>query len=144
MNRVMLIGRLTRDLEVRNTPSGASVLRFSVAVDRRVQAGSEPQADFINCVAWNKTAELMAQYLHKGSKVAVEGRIQTGSYDKEGTRVYTTDVVAERVQFLDPKPTSGERGYSTPSYESDPAPMNDFDESLSLGAFDPSSEDLPF
>ena len=81
INRVVLVGRLTRDPELRKTNSGASVVSFTVACDRRFKTQGQPDADFISCVAWNKVADLMAQYLHKGSLVGVEGRIQTRNYD---------------------------------------------------------------
>ena len=98
MNKTFLTGRLTSDLELRNTQAGKSFCRFTLAVDR-VGEG----ADFISCTAWSKTAENMVKYLGKGSKIALCGRIQTGSYEKEGHKVYTTDVVASDVEFLDSK-----------------------------------------
>lgn len=109
MNNVNLIGRLTRDPELRYTTSGMAVVRFNLAVDRRMskekkqeaEAQNQPTADFISCTAWNKTAELLANYTQKGSKIAVEGRIQTGSYEKDGQRVYTTDVIVNQIEFLD-------------------------------------------
>lgn len=110
MNRVDLIGRLTKDLELRRSANGNSNLRFTLAVDRAFKQSGGPEADFISCVAFGKTAENMARYLHKGSLISVEGRIQTGSYmNQQGQRVYTTDVVADRVQFLEPKRAS--QGY---------------------------------
>ena len=102
MNNVTLIGRLTRDPEVRYT-SGTqmAVARFTIAVDRQFKRDGEPTADFIPIVAFGKTAELCERYISKGRQVAVEGRIQTGSYtNKDGNKVYTTDVVANRVEFL--------------------------------------------
>ena len=103
INRVVLVGRLTKDPVLRKTPSGASVVSFTVACNRRVQT-QEQSAEYINCVAWNKVAELMAQYLHKGSLIGLEGRIQTRSYDDQtGRRVYVTEVLADNVQFLEPK-----------------------------------------
>ena len=148
MNRVMLVGRLTKDLEKKVTSSGTSFLYFHVAINRRVQAGQEPQTDFVNCVAWNKTAELMAQYLNKGSMVGVEGRIQTRNYEKNGNMVYVTEVVAERVEFLSPKSGAniGSEDSST-NYESDSNAFGvspSFDEAFSMDAFDASDEDLPF
>ena len=109
MNNVNLIGRLTRDPELRYTTSGMAVVRFNLAVDRRMskekrqqaEAQNQPTADFISCTAWNKTAELLANYTQKGSKISVEGRIQTGSYEKDGQRVYTTDVIVNQIEFLD-------------------------------------------
>lgn len=102
MNRVILIGRTTKDIELRYTNNEKAVARFTIAVNRKVQDG----ADFINCVAWGKTAELLDKYVKKGHRVGIIGRIQTGSYDKDGKKVYTTDVVAEEVEFLE---ASGEK-----------------------------------
>lgn len=104
LNRVILIGRLTRDPELRYTPSGVAVTRFTVAVGRRYsnQQG-EREADFISTITWRGLAENCANYLKKGSMVSLEGRIQTGKYEKEGRTVYTTEVVADDVRFLDPR-----------------------------------------
>ncbi|MBP2024846.1 single-stranded DNA-binding protein [Peptoniphilus stercorisuis] len=115
MNNVCLVGRLTRDPELRYTTSGMAVVRFTLAVDRRMskekrmeaEAKNQPTADFISCTAWNKTAELIANYVQKGSRLGVEGRIQTGSYEKDGQRVYTTDVIVNSMEFLDPASQSG-------------------------------------
>ncbi|SHH52592.1 single-strand DNA-binding protein [Anaerosphaera aminiphila DSM 21120] len=109
MNNVCLIGRLTRDPELRYTPSGAAVVRFTLAVDRRMskerkmeaESKNQPTADFISCTAWNKTAELIANFLQKGRRIGVQGRIQTGSYEKDGHTVYTTDIVVDTMEFLD-------------------------------------------
>lgn len=109
MNSVNLVGRLTRDPELRYTQSGAAVVRFTLAVDRRLsrekraeaEANNQQTADFINCIAWNKTAELIANYLQKGRRIAISGRIQTGSYEKDGRTVYTTDVIVENMEFVD-------------------------------------------
>lgn len=104
MNNVTLIGNISRDLELRYSASQTAVLKFSVAVSRRKK---EDGADFINCIAFGKTAENMEKFCHKGSKVGVKGRIQTGSYEKEdGTKVYTTDIVADEVEFLDSREKS--------------------------------------
>jgi len=117
MNKVVLMGRLTRDPEVRYSQgeNALAIARYTLAVDRRFKRDGEQTADFINCVAWNKTADLMTQYLHKGSLIGLEGRIQTRSYDnQQGQRVYVTEVVAESVQFLEPKNTQS--GYSAQDY----------------------------
>lgn len=113
MNKVILMGRLTRDPEVRMSGDTA-VARFSLAVDRRFKRqGDEQTADFINCVAFGKTGEFVEKYGHKGTKFVVEGRIQTGSYtNKDGQRVYTTDVVVEQVEFAESKSTSGDNSSS--------------------------------
>ncbi len=120
INRVVLVGRLTRDPELRKTASNASVVSFTVACDRRFKTQGQPDADFISCVAWNKVADLMVQYLHKGSLVGVEGRIQTRNYDDaNGRRVYVTEVVADSVQFLEPKGANAntQQSYQQPSYQ---------------------------
>lgn len=104
MNNVSLIGRLTKDPELRYTPSGVAVARFTLAVNRTFKKEGEQQADFINIVTWRKTAENTANFLRKGSLAGVGGRIQTGSYDgQDGKKVFTVEVVAENVQFLEPK-----------------------------------------
>ena len=101
MNKVFLIGRLSRDPELRHTTSGTAVCQINVAISRPVSQGSEPQTDFINVVVWNKQAENVARYLSKGRQIAVEGRIQTRNYDNnEGKRTYVTEVIASNVEFL--------------------------------------------
>ena len=101
MNNVTPIGRTTREVELRYTTSQTAVARFSLAVERPVKDG-EKKADFPNIIVFGKQAENCEKYLAKGRKVAVQGRLQTGSYeDKDGKRVYTTDVIAERVEFLE-------------------------------------------
>lgn len=103
-NVTVLIGNLTKDVELRQTNSGVAVARFTLAVQRQFKnANGEKETDFIQCQAWKKTAELLAQYCQKGSKIAVRGSIRTGSYEKDGARVYTTEVVAEDIEFLTPK-----------------------------------------
>lgn len=107
MNKVILMGRLTRDPEVRYSQGDNSmaIARYSIAVDRRFKKdGDEQTADFINCVSFGKTAEFAEKYFHKGIKIAVVGRIQTGSYtNKDGQKVYTTDVVVEEQEFAESK-----------------------------------------
>ena len=109
MNRTILVGRLTKDPELRYTPSGVATASFTIAVNRpfKNQAG-ENEADFINCVVWRKPAENVANFLKKGSLAGVDGRIQTRNYEgQDGKRVYVTEVVAESVQFLEPKNSQG-------------------------------------
>src|SRR5690625_1783146 len=111
MNRVVLVGRLTRDPDLRYTPNGVAVATFTVAVNRpfKNQQG-EQEADFINCVAWRKQAENLANYMRKGSLVGVDGRVQTRSYDnQEGRRVYVTEILAESVYFLESRGSSQQR-----------------------------------
>jgi single-strand DNA-binding protein len=99
MNKTFLIGRTTKDIECRYTPqTQKAVARFTLAVNRMRK---EDGADFISCVAWGKTAEIMEKYVKKGHMVGISGRIQTGSYEKDGRKVYTTDVVVEDMEFLE-------------------------------------------
>ena len=101
MNKVFLIGRLSRDPELRHTGTGTAVCQINVAISRPVAQGAEPQTDFINVVVWNKQAENVARYLSKGRQIAIEGRIQTRNYDNnEGKRTYVTEVIASNVEFL--------------------------------------------
>ena len=120
MNSVQLIGRLTRDPEIRYTDGGASIARFGLAVDRRFKQENGADADFINIVSFGKTAEFIEKYFHKGMKIALNGRIQTGSYtDKYGKKVYTTDIVAENVEFCESKGTSSNNYAPAPASDGD-------------------------
>ena len=159
MNKVILVGRLTRDPELRTIASGTSTTSFSVAVNRPFtnQDGTR-EADFINCVAWRKQAENIAKYCTKGSQVAVEGRIQTGSFDgADGQKHYTTDIVADNVTFLGSRNASAgdssnydaasfaqpmpsyEESQSIPTTDVSEDPFKDFGEEIAL-----SDDDLPF
>ncbi|CBY55701.1 single-stranded DNA-binding protein [Listeria monocytogenes] len=115
MNRVVLVGRLTKDPELRYTPAGAAVATFTLAVNRPFKNGQgEQEADFIQCVVWRKPAENVANFLKKGSLTGVDGRVQTRNYEgDDGKRVYVTEIVAESVQFLEPKQNAVEG--STPN-----------------------------
>lgn len=146
MNRVVLVGRLTKDPDLRYTPAGVPVATFTLAVNRPFSNGQgEREADFINIVVWRKPAENCAKFLKKGSLAGVDGRIQTRNYDgQDGKRVYVTEVVAESVQFLEPKNSNGyqppmdappERG-NTGGVEGDPFAGN--------GQIDIADDDLPF
>ena len=108
MNKAILMGRLTKDPDIRYTQSGTAVASFTLAVNRRfVKEGEERQADFINIVAWNKTAEFVANYFKKGQQVGIIGRIQTRNYDNnEGKKVYVTEVIAEEAYFADSAKTN--------------------------------------
>jgi len=129
MNKVFLIGRLTRDPELRYTGSNIPVATFSLAVNRNfANQSGEREADFINIVVWRKQAENVCNFLDKGSLVSIEGRIQTGSYDdKDGNKRYTMEVVADSVQFLESKSQSQSRSQSNPSPYDYQAPTNDID-----------------
>ena len=108
MNKALLIGRLTRDPELRSTPAGRNVCQFSIAVNRTfTNANGDREADFINCVVWDKQAENLVKYQKKGNQIAVDGRIQTRNYeDKDGKRVYVTEILANNISFLDSKGSS--------------------------------------
>ena len=113
MNQVCLIGRLTKDVEERRTQNGTPVAMFTLAVDRKKR---EDGADFINCVAWDKAAETIAQYVHKGDRFGVVGRLSTRSYDgKDGKKVFVTEVVVTNFQFLESKRDSDSRPPFTPN-----------------------------
>lgn len=102
MNSVVLVGRLSKEPELRTSQSGVDICRFSIAVNRRSKQDGQPSADFINCIAFKKTATNIGIYFHKGSRIAVEGHIQTGSYtDRDGKKVYTTDVIVDNFDFID-------------------------------------------
>ena len=146
MNKVILMGRLTRDPEVRYSQGeGAmAIARYSLAVDRRVsrnnQAPDAPTADFINCVAFGRQGEFAEKYLHKGMKIAIEGRIQTGSYtNKDGQKVYTTEVVVENHEFCESKAQSQAGGYQGAADHGAAAPVDD-----GFMNIPDSVEDLPF
>jgi len=106
MNKAILIGRLTRDPDVKDTKSGTRMARYTLAVDRRFKREGEPDADFINCIVFNKGAEFAQNWLKKGTKVIVTGRIQTGSYEGERGKVYTTDIIVEEQEFAESKKAS--------------------------------------
>jgi len=115
LNRVVLVGRLTRDPDLRYTPNGVAVANFNIAVNRPFtnQQGNR-DADFINCVAWRKQAENLANYMKKGSQIGVDGRLQSRSYeDKDGKMVYVTEVVADNIQFLEPRSSSQSQVHDT-------------------------------
>lgn len=149
INRVVLVGRITRDPELRRTSTGTPVVSFTLAVDNRfAPKDSERSADFISCIAWNNTAEVMEKYVKKGALLGVDGRLQTRTYDgRDGKKVYVTEVVCESLRMLDSKSSSRGDNFinSIESYE----PTNNKIESKNeveesdLG-FDISDEDLPF
>ncbi len=139
------MGRLTRDAEVRYSSgdNATAVARFSLAVDRRFRRNGEDQnTDFINCVAFGKTGEFLERFGRKGTKFVVEGRIQTGSYNnKDGQRVYTTDVVVEQIEFAESKSNGDANGGFTPA--SAPSPANIPDQGF-MNIPDGIDEELPF
>ena len=157
MNRVVLVGRITRDPELRTSPSGVPFVAFSIAVNRtRVNSNGEREADFINCVAFNRQAENLARFIKKGGQIGVDGKLQTRRYQApDGTNRYATDVICDQVHFLEPRGTQQQSGYNDySSYE--PAPQQRptyqeprqekqssmFDDAKTQ--FDITDDDLPF
>lgn len=144
INRVVLVGRLTKEVNLRKTGTGTSVASFTVACNRRFVQDQEQTADFINCVAWRQSADFLAQYAKKGVLLGVEGRINTRSYDDSyGKRVYVTEVVADSVQILESKKqdNQGTNTSTTAQTSSEPNYEYDFGYNPPL---DLSSDDLPF
>ena len=103
INKVILQGRLTADVELKSTPNGISVATFTVAVDRAYKSGEEKKADFINCVAWRGTAEFLSRNFRKGQELVTEGELQTRSYEKDGQKRFVTEVIVSNVHFCGPK-----------------------------------------
>lgn len=143
INRVVLVGRLTRDPEVRKTQTGLSVCSFTLACDRAGKKEEGQQtADFISCVAWRQSADFLNDYAAKGSMIGVDGKIQTRSYEKDGQRVYTTEVLADSVQLLESKTSARRAPAATTSAKTESfvaTPADIFD-----GADEIPSEELPF
>lgn len=149
MNKVILMGRLTRDVEVRYSQgdNSTAVARFTLAVDRRVRrdgGNNEQTADFISCVAFNKIAEFFEKYGRKGTKFVIEGRIQTGSYtNKDGQKVYTTDVVVENTEFAESKSSDSNNGNNGGFASQQPAPSGASGDGF-MNIPDGIDEELPF
>jgi len=143
LNKVVIMGRLTKDPELKSTPSGTALCNFSVAVDRKfVKQGEERQTDFINCVAWSSQAEFISKYFTKGRMINVVGRVQTRSWDDaEGKKRYATDIVAEEINFCGDKRTDGPSSMSTDNYTTTPAEPEPHDEGFVAVELD---DDLPF
>ena len=148
LNKVILIGRTTRDVDFRRTSTGTPVATFTLALDNRfVLKDGKPTTDFINCVAWNKTAETMDKYVKKGMLIAVEGRLQTRNYEnKDGNKVYVTEVVCDNMRMLESKNNSTSTSTyledyepSNNGYQSDDSTVNTSDVELNI-----SEDDLPF
>jgi single-strand DNA-binding protein len=150
INRTILVGRLTKDPELRYTSGNIAFARFTLAVNRTFTGPSgDREADFIQCIVWRKQAENLARFVKKGSLIGVEGRIQTGSYDdKDGIRKFTTDVVCDSVQFLEPKGSEGGQqdndyndDYKQPYYDEKPQQKK---QQSSIPSIDVTEDDLPF
>lgn len=136
MNKVDLVGRLTKDPDIRYTNGGLSIASFTLAVDRKYKREGEPTADFISCKAFGKTSEFIEKYFHKGMRMGACGRIQTGNYTKDdGTKVYTTDVICEEVEFVENKQSSDHSEHKAEAK----APADDF-----MDIPDGFGDELPF
>ena len=150
MNKVILIGRLTRDPELKTTPNGVATTTFSVAVDRNFvnQQTGQREADFINCVAWRKQAENISRYCFKGTQVAVEGRIQVRNYDaQDGTKRYVTEVICDNVTFLGSRNSNNGDSSSSMSEPSSDIETTNLDEDPYANMGDEvalTDDDLPF
>ncbi len=155
MNKVILVGRLTADPELRQTPQGVSVTRFTVAVDRRFRREGGQQADFITCVAWRQQAEFICRYFNKGKLIGLDGSIQTSSWEKDGVRQYSTEVSVDNVEFVGPKTEGSSNGayqsnfgggYNAPQPNTaQPQPAEDTGfVDLSFSNDEGSEDDLPF
>ncbi|MBQ7793254.1 MAG: single-stranded DNA-binding protein [Clostridia bacterium] len=158
MNKVILMGRLTRDPEMRQSQQGTPVVSFTLAVDRRFAKEGQQQADFISCVAWSRLAEFICKYFQKGSMIAVSGRLQSRTYDdKDGKRQYVTEVVAEDAYFTGSRSETGtsggqgnyqpggyQRPASQPAQSTGTSPNFDEFEAMGFSAMDGSEDDLPF
>ena len=152
INNVVLVGRLTKDIELRKTQSGLSVASFTVACDRRLSQeqrnNNEQSADFISCVAWRGSADFLGNYAHKGDTVGVEGRIQTRSYDRDGQKVYVTEIVANNVSILHSTQPRQAQAQTQPQQQVQTQnevatqandPMEDY-----LNGYEINSDELPF
>lgn len=137
MNKVVMIGRLTKDADIRylQNENSTCVAKFNLAVDRKIKRNGEPTADFLNCVSFGKVGELIEKYVGKGSKIGIVGRLQTGSYtNKDGVKIYTTDIMVEEIDFLDSKKAS----------DGDVAPGASINQDEFLKIPDGLEEELPF
>ena len=147
MNKVILMGRLTKDVEMRQTPNGVAVARFAIAVNRRFKnANGEYDVDFINCIAWRKTGEFIARYFQKGSMIAVVGSIQTRSWDgNDGKKQYATEVVVDEAYFTGSKAESSTGG-NTDLSDSGLDDLNSQygDDFATIGDDEENADDLPF
>ena len=146
MNKVVLMGRLTRDPEVRYSQgeNSTSISRYTLAVDRRIKRDGEATADFISCVSFGRTAEFAEKYFHQGLRIVISGRIQTGSYtNREGQKVYTTEVVVEEQEFADsknsPQQGSGQSGYTPNASQQSTVPQQPAQQGSGQGGYTPNT-----
>lgn len=147
INNVTLVGRLTKDPDLRYAQSGTPIARFTLAVNRTRKVEGQPDADFISCIAFSKTAENLANFQKKGSQIGVVGRIQTGSFEgQDGKRVYTTDIVADSIQFLEPR-CDGGQGQIQPNnggYQQQNAPQTQYQQPQQQYQAPPQQQQEPY
>ena len=146
INNVVLVGRLTKDVEIKKTQSGLSVASFTIACDRRLSQeqknNNEQSADFISCVAWRGSADFLGNYAHKGDTVGIEGRIQTRTYDRDGQKVYVTEIIANSVSILhstQPRQTQPQQQAQNTAATQANDPMEEY-----LNGYEINSDELPF
>ena len=146
MNKVILMGRLTKDVEMRQTPNGIAVARFAIAVNRRFKnANGEYDVDFINCIAWRKTGEFISRYFQKGSMIAVVGSIQTRSWDgNDGKKQYATEVIVDEVYFTGSKAESSTGGNTDLSDSGLDDLNSQYGDFATIGDDEENADDLPF
>lgn len=151
INNVVLVGRLTKDVEIRKTQSGLSVASFTIACDRRLSQeqknNNEQSADFISCVAWRGSADFLGRYAHKGDTVGVEGRIQTRNYDRDGQKVYVTEIIANNVSILhstQPRQAQAQTQPQQQAQNTAATQANDPMEDYLNGYSEINSDELPF
>lgn len=139
LNSSVIMGRICNDLELRKTPSGVSVTRFTVAVDRPYKQGDERKTDFINVIAWRSTAEFICKYFKKGSMIAIQGSIETGSYEKDGVKRNTFEINADNVSFCGSK-NDGQSNNSSQNEPQETFTANNSDDFMAIA----DDDDLPF
>lgn len=150
INNVVLVGRLTKDVEIRKTQSGLSVASFTVACDRRLSQeqrnNNEQSADFISCVAWRGSADFLGRYAHKGDTVGVEGQIQTRNYDRDGQKVYVTEIIANNVSILHSTQPRQAQAQTQPQQQTQNTAATQANDPIEdyLNGYEINSDELPF
>lgn len=143
INNVVLCGRITKDIELAKTPSGVSVVKFTLACNRRFKQEGQQEADFINCVAWRQSADFLSNYAHKGDLISVQGRIETRNYNaNDGHTVYVTEVVCEQVS-IEASKQNNTNATPQPQQAQNNTPGS-FESDFGINTLDIASDDLPF
>ena len=144
MNKVIMIGRLVADPELRFTQSGKAVATYKIAVDRRFKQEGQPEADFFPCVAWGQNGEFASKYLRKGTKIAIEGRLQTRSWEQDGVKRYTTEIIVEQHEFCEKKTESSDNSSSDNDFGGYGAPPSYGEPGGGFSEISDEDGDLPF